>query len=166
MSNSKYYLSRKGLIGLSKQRDQLREALYLSTKEMGESVKRDNDLRENPEFLQLQTKISYELPNKIAELSKILATYILIEDTDAIRQGNYDEILPGMCVEVEDKNGHCRTFSILGYEEGNPEKGIVSYLTPVAIALMHKSLGDEVELMSEGRRQKYEITAISRSPHL
>jgi transcription elongation GreA/GreB family factor len=166
MSNSNYYVSRKGLISLSKQRDQLRESLYQSTKEMGESVKRDNDLRENPEFLQLQNKISYELPNKITQVSRILASCILIEETEAIRSGNYDEVQPGMYVEVEDEQGNSRCFSILGYEEGNPAEGIVSYLTPVAAALMYKSLGDEVELLSDGKHQKYEITAITRSPHL
>jgi len=161
-----FYLTRKGRIGLMQQRDQLRELLHTSTKEMGESVKRDNDLRENPEFLQLQTKISYELPNKIAELTKILTTAKLIEDTDAIRTSSFDEVLPGMQVELVDDDGGSRVFSILGYGEGNPDAGIVSYLTPVATALMYKSVGDEVQLMSNGKPQNYEIVDVSRSPHL
>lgn len=57
-------------------------------------------------------------------------------------------------------------FSILGYGEGNPEMGIVSYLTPVATTLIHKSVGDEVRLMNNGRLQTYEILDVRRSPHL
>lgn len=165
MSNQ-FYLTRKGRISLMQQRDQLREQLHSSTKEMGESVKRDNDLRENPEFLQLQTKISYELPNKISELTKILTTAKLIEETDAIRTSNFDEVLPGMQVELVDEDGGSRVFSILGYGEGNPDAGIVSYLTPVASALMYKSVGDEVMLMNNGKLQAYEILDVCRSPYL
>jgi transcription elongation GreA/GreB family factor len=158
MSNQ-FYLTRKGRLGLMQQRDQLREQLHASTKEMGESVKRDNDLRENPEFLQLQTKISYELP-------RILATAKLIEETDAIRTSNFDEVLPGMQVELIDAAGGNRVISILGYAEGNPEMGIVSYLTPVAKALIHKSVGDEVSLINNGKLQTYEIFDVRRSPYL
>ena len=162
----RFYLSRKGLARLSQQRDQLREDLQRSTKEMGESVKRDNDLRENPEYMQLQTKVSYELPNKISEISRILDKHMLIEDIDAIKEGHFDEVLPGMQVVVEDEHGASRTFSIMGYEEGNPALGIVSYLTPVANAMLHKGIGDEVELPHNGKAVPYEIITIGRSPHL
>lgn len=164
--SDQYYLTRKGRLSLMQQRDQLREQLHASTKEMGESVKRDNDLRENPEFLQLQTKISYELPNKISELTKILTTAKLIEETDAIKTANFDEILPGMQVELVDEAGDSRVFSILGFGEGNPDRGIVSYLTPVASTLLYKSVGDEVKLMNNGKLQTYEILDIRRSPYL
>lgn len=162
----RFYLSRKGLERLSAQRDQLREDLQRSTKEMGESVKRDNDLRENPEYMQLQTKVSYELPNKIAEISKILDTHLLIEDTDAIKDGHFDEVQVGMQVTLADQEGAERIISILGYEESNPEDGVVSYLTPVAKMLIHKGVGDEVELPVTGKPVVYEIVSICKSPHL
>lgn len=165
MSN-RFYLSRKGLERLAAQRDQLREDLQRSTKEMGESVKRDNDLRENPEYMQLQTKVSYELPNKIAEITKILDTHLLIEETDAIKSGHFDEVQVGMQVTLVDEEGAERLISILGYEESNPEDGVVSYLTPVAKILMHKGVGDEVTLPVAGKPVAYEISSISRSPYV
>ncbi len=164
--STRFYLSRRGLERLSAQRDQLRKDLQRSTKEMGESVKRDNDLRENPEYMQLQTKVSYELPNKIAEITKILGTHLLIEETEAIKGGHFDEVQVGMQVTLEDENGVERHISILGYEEGNPAKGIVSYLSPVAKMLMHKGVGDEVDLPVAGKPVGYEITSIERSAHL
>ena len=72
MINKHYFVSRKGLSSLIKMKETLKNELYRATKEMGESVKRDNDLRENPEYMQLQTKISYELPSKIAELGRVI----------------------------------------------------------------------------------------------
>lgn len=164
--STRFYLSRKGLERLSSQRDQLREDLQRSTKEMGESVKRDNDLRENPEYMQLQTKVSYELPNKIAEITKILDSHLLIEDSDAIKDGHFDEVQVGMQVTLVDDEGAERLISILGYEESNPEDGVVSYLTPVAKILMHKGIGDEVELPVAGKPVAYEILTICRSPNL
>lgn len=164
--STRFYLSRKGLERLSAQRDQLREDLQRSTKEMGESVKRDNDLRENPEYMQLQTKVSYELPNKIAEITKIMDTHLLIEDTEAIKSGHFDEVQVGMQVTLADEDGSERVISILGYEESNPDDGIVSYLTPVAKILLHKGVGDEVELPVAGKPVAYEIMAIEKSGHL
>lgn len=54
----------------------------------------------------------------------------------------------------------------MGYEEGNPALGIVSYLTPVANAMLHKGIGDEVVLPHNGKAVHYEIITIERSPNL
>lgn len=164
--SSKFYLSRRGLSNLSKVREQLRKEIQEATKEMGESVKRDNDLRENPEYMQLQSKISYELPNKISTISKILDFYILIEETDAIKNNTFDEVLPGMEVEMKSESGDIRIISILGHDEGNPAFGVVSYLAPVAKTLLHKSVGDDVTLPLNGKPIEYEIVRISKSPFL
>jgi transcription elongation GreA/GreB family factor len=162
----KFYLSRKGFSNLSNTRDELREQLQQATKEMGESVKRDNDLRENPEYMQLQSKISYELPSKISSISNILNSYKLIEDIDAIKNNIFDEVLPGMEVELLSENGDIRIISILGYDEGDPAIGIVSYLTPIAQSLLNKNVGDDVMLISDRKKIRYEIIKISRSPFL
>ena len=161
-----FFVSRKGLSALLQMREALQNELYKATKQMGESVKRDNDLRENPEYMQLQTKISYELPSKISDIGRIIGGHILIEETDAIKNNIYDEVVPGCQVEVEDENGHQRVFSIMGYNESNPSKGVISYLTPIAQSLLHKVIGEEVELIFNGKHISYEITAIRRSPQL
>ena len=69
-------------------------------------------------------------------------------------------------MELESDDGDVRLHSILGYEEGNPQKGIVSYLSPVGEELMHKSVGDDVMLPARGKRVSYQIVAIRLSPHL
>lgn len=163
---SKFYLSRKGLLNLSKTREQLGEELQKATKEMGESVKRDNDLRENPEYMQLQSKISYELPSKISKISEVLNSYILIEETDEIKSNTFDEVFPGMEVELLSEIGEVRIISILGYDEGNPAFGVVSYLAPIAKNLLHKNVGDDVTLPLNGKEIEYEIIRISKSPFL
>lgn len=161
-----YYVTRKGLVNLANRQKDLVENLEKSTRAMGHSASLDNDLRENPEFMQLRTKVTYELPNKIAELENVIRFARLINDSEHIQNQDFHEVLPGMEVEMESEDGEIRTHSILGYEEGNPEKGIVSYLSPVGERLLHKAVGDEVELPMRGKPIRYEIVSIRLSPHL
>lgn len=163
---SKYYISRIGREALLQKKNSLVENLEKSTRAMGHSASLDNDLRENPEFMQLRTKVTYELPKKIAELEKIIIQTELIENSECIRNQEFNEVLPGMEVEMISEDGKFRTHSILGYEEGDPKKGIVSYLSPVGKELLHKNIGDEVELPYRGRSIRYEITAIRISPYV
>lgn len=161
-----YYVTRSGLRVLTQKQKELIEDLERSTRAMGHSASLDNDLRENPEFMQLRTKVTYALPSKISELEKVIRTAKLIENTDHIQNQDFHEVMPGLEVEMESEAGELRIHSILGYEEGDPQKGIVSYLSPVGEKLMHKIVGDEVVLPMRGKPIRYEIVKIKRSPHL
>lgn len=162
MSN-KFFLTRKGLAALRQQNAALLEDLEASTRAMGHSASIDNDLRENPEFMQLRTKVTYQIPNKLAEIEKILSSFQLIEETTAFRSGNFTEVQPGAEVEVESlEDGKRRVFSILGYGDGEPLKGVVSYLSPVGLALLHREVGDEVDLPYEGDLVTYEVIRIQK----
>lgn len=165
MSNN-YYVTRKGLGFLAQKQRDLVEDLEKSTRAMGQSASLDNDLRENPEFMQLRTKVTYELPSKIAELESVMRMARLINDSDHIQKQDFQEVLPGLEVEMESEEGEIRVHSILGYEEGDPQRGIVSYLSPVGEKLMHKAVGDEVVLPMQGKLIRYEIVTIRVSPHL
>lgn len=164
--SSTYYVTRKGMAVLAQKQRSLVEELEHATRAMGHSASLDNDLRENPEFMQLRTKVTYELPGKIAELGGVMRLARLINDAEYIRNKDFHEVLPGLEVELESDDGDVRLHSILGYEEGNPQKGIVSYLSPVGEELMHKSVGDDVMLPVQGKRVSYQIVAIRLSPHL
>jgi transcription elongation GreA/GreB family factor len=52
------------------------------------------------------------------------------------------------------------TFSILGAWDSDPDRGIVSYLTPLAQALMNKKVGEDVEFEMDGSRKRYRIESI------
>lgn len=165
MSNA-YYVTRKGLGLLTKKQKDMTEDLENSTRAMGHSASLDNDLRENPEFMQLRTKVTYELPSKIAELDDIIRLARLINESEYIQSKDFHEVLPGMEVELEAEDGEVRIHSILGYGEGDPDKGIVSYLSPVGKSLLHKEVGDEVDLPLKGKLMRYKVVAIRLSPHL
>jgi transcription elongation GreA/GreB family factor len=72
-----------------------------------------------------------------------------------------DAVCMGTRVRVTDlEANHPETFTILGAWDSDPEKGVVSYLTPLAQALVGKKLGEEVEFDMDGTKKRYRIDAI------
>ncbi|MFZ1073265.1 MAG: GreA/GreB family elongation factor [Verrucomicrobiia bacterium] len=52
------------------------------------------------------------------------------------------------------------TFTILGAWDSEPEKGVISYLSPVAQALLNRKVGDEVEFDLHGAKHRHRIEKI------
>ncbi|HXS69429.1 MAG TPA: GreA/GreB family elongation factor, partial [Candidatus Polarisedimenticolia bacterium] len=56
--------------------------------------------------------------------------------------------------------GSHETFTILGAWDSDPDKGIVSYLSPMAQALLNRKVGDKVEFEIHGSRHHHRIESI------
>ncbi|EGF91743.1 prokaryotic transcription elongation factor, GreA/GreB, C-terminal domain protein [Asticcacaulis biprosthecium C19] len=52
----------------------------------------------------------------------------------------------GCTVTIERADGRTQTFRIVGEDEADPKQGSISYVSPLAQALMGKTLDDEVRL--------------------
>ena len=61
-------------------------------------------------------------------------------------------------------SGQTETFSILGAWDSVPDKGVLSYLTPLAQALLNKKPGEEVEFDMDGSKKRYRIDSIEVCP--
>lgn len=55
-----------------------------------------------------------------------------------------DVVAFGHTVSFERDDGRVQTFRIVGEDEADPAQGSISYASPVAVALMGKSVGDVV----------------------
>lgn len=55
----------------------------------------------------------------------------------------------GSTVTIERGNGRRQTFRIVGEDEADPSKGTVSYVAPLARALLGKGDGDEIDFMGD-----------------
>ncbi|KQT88447.1 transcription elongation factor GreA [Aurantimonas sp. Leaf443] len=64
----------------------------------------------------------------------------------------------GCRVELERDDGRRQTFRIVGIDEADPTKGLLSYLAPISRALMGKEVGDEVTA-GTGKAEIVEIAA-------
>ena len=52
------------------------------------------------------------------------------------------------------------TFTILGAWDSDPDKGLISYLSPVAQSLLNNKVGDEVEFDLHGAKRRHRIERI------
>jgi transcription elongation GreA/GreB family factor len=72
-----------------------------------------------------------------------------------------DVVSIGSRVRVTDLGtGHGEAFAILGAWDSEPEKGTISYLSPVAQSLLNCKPGQEVEFELDGTRRHYRIEAV------
>ena len=74
---------------------------------------------------------------------------------------NNDVVGPGTIVQVTDlTTNQVETFTILGAWDSDTERGIISYLTPVAMALVNRKVGDEVEFELQGSKRRHRVEKI------
>jgi transcription elongation GreA/GreB family factor len=59
---------------------------------------------------------------------------------------------------------HSEAFNILGAWDGDPDRHVLSYLSPLAQAMINKKVGEEAELDIEGQSARYRIESIEPVP--
>ena len=65
----------------------------------------------------------------------------------------------GHTVTIE-ADGKQRTYQILGSSETDPSHGIISYTSPIGVALMGKTVGDVVVIRAAGKEITYTILSV------
>lgn len=114
------------------------------------------DLRENHEY-KAAKEMQKILMRRKAELEQQL---VRARGTD-FANARTDVVSPGTRIRVTELGGNlAEQFSILGAWDTDPDKGIVSYLTPLAQALMNKQVGEEADFEMDGHRKRYRIESI------
>jgi transcription elongation GreA/GreB family factor len=69
----------------------------------------------------------------------------------------------GSVVDLEQaSNQQVASYSILGAWDGNPDKNILSYQTPLARALLGKSKGDAVVVEIDKHEETWTVKDIAR----
>ena len=99
--------------------------------------------------------VSRAREQRIAELQEILATAEVIE-TDTVA----DRVCFGTTVTVRETGGEQMSYRIVGVEEADFERGAVSWLSPIARALMNARPGQRVTFQSPAGERKLEVVAI------
>jgi len=116
------------------------------------------DLKENHEFKsakEMQTVLMRRQAELEAELASAQGTDFRNPDTSRVNVGTVVS-----CKDIE--TGSEETFTILGAWDSDPEKGILSYKTGVAQNLMHKEVGEELDLaLEDGGTRRVRVEAIT-----
>lgn len=120
-------------------------------------VARDHgDLRENAEYHAAKEKQG-QIEARVAHLEGMLSRAEVIDAT----QMHGDRVKFGARVTLEDsKSGKITEYRIVGAEEADVSKGLISITSPVARALISREVGDEVQVHAPGGVRVYEICEI------
>lgn len=114
------------------------------------------DLRENHEY-KAAKEMQKILMRRKAELE---AQLIRARGTD-FANAKADAVSIGTHVDVSNLISNQRErYTILGAWDSAPEKNIISYLTPVAQALLNKKPGESVEFELEGQKKALKVESI------
>lgn len=141
---SKYYITKKGRDILYQKYIDIDRQINETNRLMGESVKMDNDLRENPDFMSLRVKAMHELPQQKAKLFEIYSNAIIIEEMEEYINFKGEKVILGSEVTI-DFGGEVYTYKILGTNESNSTENSLSENAPLAEALLGKKLNDEIQ---------------------
>lgn len=115
------------------------------------------DLSENAEYHAAKEKQSF-IEGRVAELEDKLARADVIDitrlDGASVKFGATVTLID---VESEKES----TYKIVGEDEADVSKGMVSVTSPIARALIGKEEGDEAEVAAPGGARAYEIAGVS-----
>ena len=111
------------------------------------------DLSENAEYHAAREKHSF-IEGRIQELEYAVSCAEVI-DTAALKG---DKVVFGATVLLMDEDTEVeQTYQIVGQYEADLEHGLISIQSPLARALIGKSVGDSVEVASPKGGKSYEI---------
>ena len=75
-----------------------------------------------------------------------------------------NQVCFGMTVEVQEESGQVETYSIVGEDEADVALGKISWVSPLAEALLHAEPGDEVVWRRPAGTKRLEVIAIRSGP--
>ncbi len=115
------------------------------------------DLRENHEY-----KAAKEMQKILMRRKSELEFQLVRARGSDFANPRTDVVSMGTKVAVTDLDSqNAEQFVILGAWDSDPDKGIISYLTPVGQALLNRKVLEEIEFPVEGGKKRYRIDAIS-----
>jgi len=114
------------------------------------------DLRENHEY-----KAAKEMQKILMRQKEDLEAALTRARGQDFANAKTDVVTQGTVVTVTDlASNSAETFTILGAWASDPDAGVISYLTPVAQALMNHKVGDEIEAELHGAKRRQRIDKI------
>ncbi len=115
------------------------------------------DLRENHEY-----KAAKEMQKILMRRKSELETQLVRARGTDFLNPRTDVVSIGTRVELTDLDqNHRENFSVLGAWDSEPEAGVISYLTPVAQALLNHKVGEEIEIEMDSAKKRYRIESIT-----
>jgi transcription elongation factor GreB len=122
----------------------------------------NGDRSENGDYLYGKKRLR-EIDRRIRFLTQRLEIAQVVDAS--VHQGK-EQVFFGATVTYEEASGDQRTVTILGVDEAQSQLGQVSWVSPIARALIKASVGEVVRIQTPSGWQEIEIIAVSYpAPH-
>lgn len=118
---------------------------------------KNGDRSENGDYLYGKKRLR-EIDRRIRFLTKRLD---IAEVVDPSLHHGHDQVFFGATVSYANDRGEERTITIKGIDEADSSRGEVSWIAPVARALLKARIGDEVTLQTPGGLERLEILDVT-----
>jgi transcription elongation factor GreB len=146
-------------------RAELKELLYVKRPDTVRRVSEaaaEGDRSENAEYIYGKRHLR-KIDSRIHFLTKRIENAQIV---DPGLQGKTADgrILFGATVTVEDEEGEEKVYCIVGEDEYNGAKGLVSWKSPIGKALMRKEVGDVAVVKTPSGARELEILSIEYLP--
>lgn len=116
----------------------------------------NGDRSENGDYIYGKKRLR-EIDRRIRYLMKRLES---AEVVDVSRHESADQVFFGATVTLCDDEGSEQTFQIVGVDEADASQGRISWISPLARALMKAREGDSVRFQSPAGRRELEILKV------
>ena len=138
------------------------EALHLIDRERPDLVKvvqwaaSNGDRSENADYIYGKRRLR-EIDRRIRFLTKRLDAAVVVDP--ATREPT-DQVFFGATVTVLHQNGSEKTYAIVGIDEADASRNLISWISPLARALLKAREGDVVVLRSPSGEEELEIVSV------
>jgi transcription elongation factor GreA len=117
----------------------------------------NGDLSENADYDAAKERQGF-VEGRIAEIEGKLANAVIIDPKTVDAEG---KVMFGATIDLEDLDNEQKvTYQIVGEDEADIKKSMISVGSPIARALIGKSEGDVVEVRAPGGVREYEVIEI------
>ena len=153
---NKLPMTKEGVVALEAEQRRLKEEERPAIIQAIAVAREHGDLKENAEYHAARERQSF-VEGRLAELKSIISLAEIIDPSTL----SGDVVRFGATLELADEETDiASTYQIVGTHEADINKGRLSVTAPLARALIGKSLGDSVEVVSPGGATFYEIIKV------
>ncbi|MDR3435462.1 transcription elongation factor GreB [Telmatospirillum sp.] len=156
-AGAKNYIRPQGLAALQEECRMLLRVERPKVVEIVSWAAGNGDRSENGDYLYGKKRLR-EIDRRIRFLTKRIESAQVVDPQQQTRR---DQVFFGATVTYAHDDDSENTVTIVGVDEADFEKGLVSWISPIARALLKAHVGDLVELRTPSGKQHIEIVAIS-----
>jgi len=119
----------------------------------------NGDRSENGDYIYGKRRLR-EIDRRLRFLRRRIDSAVVVDNAGRA----HERVYFGATVTVADENGEERTVAIVGVDESDAGRGRVSWISPIATALLKASVGDVVTLRTPRGSEELEVLAIRYDP--